>query len=103
MTYARSDLQHIITYLRSIGAPQGYIDNANNAIKDITEVFQNKRDLEASFDALEVKNKRLRAALEVAHKYVLVQSCELSLMPDDAKRDLVIVDAALAEEKKDAQ
>jgi hypothetical protein len=46
---------------------------------------------------LTVDNERLRAALKVAHKYVLVQSCELSLMPEDAARDLAIIDEALEE------
>ena len=39
--------------------------------------------------------ERLRAALLVARKYVLVQSCELSLKPEDAARDLDVIDEAL--------
>ncbi len=38
------------------------------------------------------------AALLVARKYVLVQSCELSLQPDDAARDLDVIDEALEED-----
>jgi hypothetical protein len=108
MTYARLDLQRIITYLRSIGAPQGYIDNANNAIRDITEVFQNKRDLEASFDALEVKNKRLRAALREIDQSRYTKRNTIN--PDNAFKTAIalnekliavmdIARAALAEEK----
>ena len=53
-------------------------------------------------DGLEAASEieRLRAALILAHKYVLVQSCGLSLMPDDSKRDLAIIEAALAREKQ---
>jgi hypothetical protein len=43
------------------------------------------------------ENKKLRAALLLAHKYVLVQSCKLSLMSDDAKKDLAVIDLALEE------
>ena len=42
--------------------------------------------------------ERLRAALLVARKYVLVQSCELSLQPEDAARDLDVIDEALEED-----
>jgi len=42
--------------------------------------------------------ERLRAAILVARKYVLVQSCELSLQPDDAARDLDVIDEALEED-----
>jgi hypothetical protein len=45
-----------------------------------------------------VENEKLRAALLVARKYVLVQSCELSLMPEDAARDLDVIDEALEED-----
>jgi hypothetical protein len=38
------------------------------------------------------------AALLVARKYVLVQSCELSLKPEDAARDLDVIDEALEED-----
>jgi hypothetical protein len=41
---------------------------------------------------------KLRSALLVARKYVLVQSCELSLQPDDAARDLDVIDEALEED-----
>lgn len=47
---------------------------------------------------LTAENKKLRAALLVARKYVLVQSCELSLQPDDAARDLDVIDEALEED-----
>ena len=46
--------------------------------------------------------ERLRAALLVARKYVLVQSCELSLMPEDAARDLDFIDEALEEDDDQA-
>jgi hypothetical protein len=45
---------------------------------------------------------KLRAALLVARKYVLVQSCELSLMPEDAARDLDVIDEALEEDDDQA-
>ncbi len=44
---------------------------------------------------LTAERNKLRSALLVARKYVLVQSCELSLMPDDAARDLDVIDEAL--------
>lgn len=46
----------------------------------------------------EAENEKLRSALLVARKYVLVQSCELSLQPDDAARDLDVIDEALEED-----
>jgi hypothetical protein len=46
---------------------------------------------------LTAERNKLRAALLVARKYVLVQSCELSLMPEDAARDLDVIDEALEE------
>jgi len=49
-------------------------------------------------EKLESEVKKLRAALLVARKYVLVQSCELSLQPDDAARDLDVIDEALEED-----
>jgi|688.fasta_scaffold747687_2 hypothetical protein len=47
---------------------------------------------------LTADNEKLRAALLVARKYVLVQSCELSLKPEDAARDLDVIDEALEED-----
>lgn len=47
---------------------------------------------------LTAERNKLRSALLVARKYVLVQSCELSLMPDDAARDLDVIDEALEED-----
>jgi hypothetical protein len=46
----------------------------------------------------EAESEGLRAALLLARKYVLVQSCELSLQPDDAARDLDVIDEALEED-----
>lgn len=46
----------------------------------------------------EAESEKLRSALLVAHKYVLVQSCGLSLVPKDAARDLAIIDEALEED-----
>jgi hypothetical protein len=51
-----------------------------------------------TIDRLTADNEKLRAALLVARKYVLVQSCELSLMPEDAARDLDVIDEALEED-----
>ena len=53
---------------------------------------------DAQITRLTVENERLRAALLVARKYVLVQSCELSLKPEDAARDLDVIDEALEED-----
>ena len=47
---------------------------------------------------LTAERNKLRSALLVARKYVLVQSCELSLQPDDAARDLDVIDEALEED-----
>jgi hypothetical protein len=58
------------------------------------EVEQNAIDLEEYRRDVE----RLRAALLVARNYVLVQSCELSLQPEDAARDLDVIDEALEED-----
>ena len=52
----------------------------------------------AFVEKLEADNEKLRAALLVARKYVLVQSCELSLQPKDAARDLDVIDEALEED-----
>jgi uncharacterized small protein (DUF1192 family) len=49
---------------------------------------------------LRAEIERLRAALKLAHKYVLVQSFDLSLMPRDAKIDLVVIEDALAMKEK---
>jgi hypothetical protein len=54
--------------------------------------------MRAEFAALEAENEKLRAALLLARKYVLVQSCELSLQPEDAARDLDVIDEALEED-----
>jgi hypothetical protein len=74
---------------------EDYTLYAERAIDTITsliaEVEQSATDLEEYRRDVE----RLRAALLVARKYVLVQSCELSLMPDDAARDLDVIDEAL--------
>jgi hypothetical protein len=47
---------------------------------------------------LTAERNKLRSALLVARKYVLVQSCELSLQPEDAARDLDVIDEALEED-----
>ena len=57
------------------------------------EVEQNAIDLEEYRRDVE----KLRAALLVARKYVLVQSSDLSLKPEDAARDLDVIDEALEE------
>ena len=79
-------------------------------MSDIVEILEDVIDLEgvlASEDAevaletitrLTAENEKLRAALLVARKYVLVQSCELSLKPEDAARDLDVIDEALEED-----
>jgi len=54
--------------------------------------------VEGLFLGTHKENEKLRAALLVARKYVLVQSCELSLMPEDAARDLDVIDEALEED-----
>ena len=76
----------------------GHGQNCQEAADEITrlraEVEQNAIDLEEYRRDVE----RLRAALLLARKYVLVQSCELSLQPDDAARDLDVIDEALEED-----
>ena len=52
----------------------------------------------AEITHLTAERNKLRSALLVARKYVLVQSCELSLMPEDAARDLDVIDEALEED-----
>lgn len=59
---------------------------------------QNCQDAADTIARLTAENKKLRAALLVARKYVLVQSCELSLKPEDAARDLDVIDEALEED-----
>ena len=54
--------------------------------------------VEGLFLGTHKENEKLRAAALVARKYVLVQSCELSLMPEDAARDLDVIDEALEED-----
>jgi hypothetical protein len=72
----------------------GYVQLLTDQTTRLTaEVEQNAIDLEEYRRDVE----RLRAALLVARKYVLVQSCELSLMPEDAARDLGAIDEALEE------
>jgi hypothetical protein len=65
------------------------------AVVDVADKLQNGIRAATSLTA---ENKKLRAALLVARKYVLVQSCELSLMPEDAARDLDVIDEALEED-----
>ena len=50
-------------------------------------------------DRFRAENEKLRAALLLARKYVLVQSCELSLQPEDAARDLDVIDEALEKDE----
>jgi hypothetical protein len=70
----------------------GYVQLLTDQNTRLTaEVEQNAIDLEEYRRDVE----RLRAALLVARKYVLMQSCELSLQPDDAARDLDVIDEAL--------
>jgi hypothetical protein len=75
-------------------------DRANFTAWILTEIMR-LRFLTISQETLirkaEAESEKLRSALLVAHKYVLVQSCELSLMPEDAARDLAIIDEALEE------
>jgi len=75
-------------------------DRANFTSWILTEIMR-LRFLTISQETLirkaEAESEKLRSALLVAHKYVLVQSCELSLMPEDAARDLAIIDGALEE------
>ncbi len=54
------------------------------------------RTLEADNARLTADNEKLRAALLVARKYVLVQSCELSLQPEDAARESERLEKVLA-------
>jgi len=73
----------------------GYVQLLTDQNNRLTaEVEQNAIDLEEYKRDVE----RLRAALLVARKYVLVQSCELSLKPEDAARDLDVIDEALEED-----
>jgi hypothetical protein len=65
------------------------------AVVDVADKLQNGIRAATSLTA---ENKKLRAALLVARKYVLVQSCELSLKPEDAARDLDVIDEALEED-----
>ena len=65
------------------------------AVVDVADKLQNGIRAATSLTA---ENKKLRAALLVARKYVLVQSCELSLQPEDAARDLDVIDEALEED-----
>ena len=65
------------------------------AVVDVADKLQNGICAATSLTA---ENEKLRAALLVARKYVLVQSCELSLMPEDAARDLDFIDEALEED-----
>ena len=65
------------------------------AVVDVADKLQNGIRAATSLTA---ENKKLRVALLLARKYVLVQSCELSLQPDDAARDLDVIDEALEED-----
>jgi len=65
------------------------------AVVDVADKLQNGI---CDATSLTAENKKLQAALLVARKYVLVQSCELSLQPDDAARDLDVIDEALEED-----
>jgi hypothetical protein len=67
------------------------------AVVDVADKLQNGIRA-ATCLSLTAENKKLRAALLVARKYVLVQSCELSLQPEDAARDLDVIDEALEED-----
>jgi hypothetical protein len=69
------------------------------AVVDVADKLQNGIRAATSLTA---ENKKLRAALLVARKYVLVQSCELSLQPEDAARDLDVIDEALEEDDDQA-
>lgn len=62
------------------------VDKATKALAIMADVVQEQR----------IEIERLRAALIVARRYVLVQTCELSLTPTDAASDLVQIDAALS-------
>jgi hypothetical protein len=62
---------------------------------------------EAHIDRIGDENRAIRAeverkthALKLAHKYVLVQSFDPSLMPRDAKIDLAVIEDALATKEK---
>jgi len=62
---------------------------------DISLGLDGTEEALAEITRLTAENEKLRAALLVARKYVLVQSCELSLKPEDAARDLDVIDEAL--------
>jgi len=65
---------------------------------DISLGLDGTEEALAEITRLTAEVERLRAALLVARKYVLVQSCELSLKPEDAARDLDVIDEALEED-----
>ena len=87
VAYENARIETADTITRLIVERDALSDDRDGYVQLLTD--QNNR--------LTADNKKLRAALLVARKYVLVQSCELSLQPDDAARDLDVIDEALEE------
>jgi hypothetical protein len=99
-----SDISNVLRKVIELDISLG-LDGTQEALDEITRLTAEVRvrqtiveEARDERDAAFAEVEKLRAALLVARKYVLVQSCELSLQPDDAARDLDVIDEALEED-----
>jgi hypothetical protein len=106
MTYAIIHLEHLITYLKSISAPPGYIDSVQLAIRDFNELIESKKAVETSFDVIDAEKTRLKAAVRAADKlwplvYADIRASSAGDFSAEALAAWRVYDAARTQEKQD--